>query len=213
MGGGCIIGDELQGPACAVSRSHVSCCLHAGDGESELKMPMNRIEFVYEPRKFRGRGNRGRGNFIGRGMKVQAFFGREKFLNKPMNGIVPMRRGMGRMHPYMDPRGRGGMRGRPPGFMPPPPPLPPREMGDPFHPLPSPPPFAPLRRGHPPPPPPGLMRFRGRPPPPRGRNMLPPPRGNFSHPRGFPNGRGAAAHPPPPGRGQRWPAPPGGRRF
>ncbi|CAJ0921770.1 unnamed protein product [Ranitomeya imitator] len=126
--------------------------------ESELKMPMNRIEFIYEPRKFRGRGNRGRGNFIGRGMKVQAFFEREKFLNKPMNGIVPM------------------------------------------------------RRGHPPPPP-GLMGFRGMPPPPRGRNMLPPPRGRFSHPRGFPNGRGFPAHPPPPGRGQRWPAPPGGRRF
>ncbi|KAM4042448.1 uncharacterized protein ACNLHF_013108 isoform 2-T2 [Anomaloglossus baeobatrachus] len=151
-------------------------------------MPMNRIEFVHEPRKFRGRGNWGRGNFIGRGMKVQAFFGREKFLNKPMNGIVPMRRGMGRMHPYMDPRGRGGMRGRPPGFLPPPPPplpSPPpyREMGDPFPPLP-PPPLAPLRRGHPPPPP-GLMGFRGMPPRPRGRHMLPPPpRGNFPHPRG-----------------------------
>lgn len=177
-------------------------------------MPIDYAEYGNEPRKFRGRGNRGRGNFIGRGMKGQIPLGREKFLNKPMNGIVPMRRGMGRMHPYMDPRGRGGMRGRPPGFMPPPP-LPPREMGEPFPP--SPPPLAPLRRGHPQPPlppPRGLMGFRGMPPPPRGRGMLPPPpRGNFSHPRGFPNGRGAAAHPPPPGRGQRWPAPPGGRRY
>ncbi|XP_040286301.1 neural Wiskott-Aldrich syndrome protein-like isoform X2 [Bufo bufo] len=148
-------------------------------------MPMDRFELGYEPRKFRGRGNRGRGNFIGRGMKVQASFGREKFVNKPMNGIVPMRRGIGRMHPYMDPRGRGGMRGRPPGFMPPPPPLPPREMGEPFPPPlpPPPPPLAPLRRGHPPP---GLMGFRGMPPPPRGRGMLPPPppRGNFSQLRG-----------------------------
>ncbi|KAG8584284.1 hypothetical protein GDO81_008762 [Engystomops pustulosus] len=172
-------------------------------------MPMDHMEYGFEPRKFRGRGNRGRGNFIGRGMKGDMLLGREKFLNKPMNGIVPMRRGMGRMHPYMDPRGRGGMRGRPPGFMPlpPPPPLPPRDMGEPF---PPPPPLGPMRRGHPhphphppphhpphhhppphhshpPPPPPGLMGFRGMPPPSRGRGMLPPPpptRGNFSHPRG-----------------------------
>ncbi|XP_056424163.1 splicing factor 3B subunit 4-like isoform X3 [Hyla sarda] len=151
-------------------------------------MPIDRFEYGVEPRKFRGRGNRGRGNFVGRAMKGPLPLGREKFLNKPMNGMVPMRRGMGRMHPYMDPRGHRGMRGRPPGFLPPPPPpLHPREMGEPFPPPPPPPPppLAPLRRGHPLPPPPGLMGFRGMPPPPRGRGMLPPPpRGNFSQPRG-----------------------------
>ncbi|KAM5164876.1 uncharacterized protein ACMZJ9_007299 isoform 2-T2 [Mantella aurantiaca] len=155
-------------------------------------MPADNVDFSTELRKPRGRGNRGRGNF-GRGnrwMKGQMPYGRGKLQDKPMNGIVPMRRGMGRMHPYMDPRGRGGIRGRPPGFMPPP--LPPRDMGEPFPPSPPhppplpPPPFHPLRRGPPPPPPPpGLMGFRGMPPPPRGRGMLPPPpRGNFGPPRG-----------------------------
>ncbi|KAM4692792.1 uncharacterized protein O3C94_003575 [Discoglossus pictus] len=170
-------------------------------------MPMDRSEVGPDPRKMRGRGNRSRGNFqprVGRGMKRQMSIGRENMHNKPMNGAVPLRRGMGRMHPYMVTRGRGIIRGRPPGFMPP---HPPREMMEPFSP-------PPLRRGHPRPP--RLMGFRGMPPPPRGRGMLPPPpppMGNFPHPRGFSNGRGPAAHPPPPGRGQRWPGPPGGRRF
>ncbi|KAM4771774.1 uncharacterized protein WCC33_003543 isoform 2-T2 [Rhinophrynus dorsalis] len=160
-----------------------------------MKMPMDRFEAGNEPMKFRGRGNRGRGNFSGRGgrgMKGQMPFGPEKMQDKPLNGVVPLRRGMGRMHPYMDPRGRGGSRGRHPGFMPPPPPPPPpMEMRDPFPP-------PPLRRGHPPPPPPGMMGFRGMPPPPRGRGMLPPPlpprgRGMLPPPRGhFPQPRGVA---------------------
>ncbi|MEE6474069.1 hypothetical protein FKM82_010266 [Ascaphus truei] len=123
-------------------------------------MPMDRFEVGTEARKFRGRGNWSRGNNLargGRGMKGQMFLGREKFRDKFLNDIVP------------------------------------------------------IRHGHPPPS--GPMGFRGRPPHPRGRGMLPPPAGHFYQPRGFPNGRGAAAHPPPPGRGQRWPAPPGGRRF
>ncbi|MEE6474066.1 hypothetical protein FKM82_010266 [Ascaphus truei] len=138
-------------------------------------MPMDRFEVGTEARKFRGRGNWSRGNNLargGRGMKGQMFLGREKFRDKFLNDIVPIRRGMGRMRPYPDPRGRGESRGRHPGFIPP---HPTREMREPFSP-------PPLRHGHPPPS--GPMGFRGRPPHPRGRGMLPPPAGHFYQPRG-----------------------------
>ncbi|XP_053315272.1 splicing factor 3B subunit 4-like isoform X2 [Spea bombifrons] len=149
-------------------------------------MPMDRLEAGPEVRKFRGRGNRGRGSYISRGdrgMKGQMSIGREKFRDKSMNGVVPLRRGMGRMHPYQDPRGRGGARGQHPGYLPPHPEI---EMSEPFPPPPPLPRFSMRIRGHPPPLPPGRMGFRGMPPPPRGRGILPPPppqRGPFPHPR------------------------------
>uniref|UniRef100_UPI00398ED6EB uncharacterized protein isoform X3 n=1 Tax=Pristiophorus japonicus TaxID=55135 RepID=UPI00398ED6EB len=182
----------------------------------------------------KGRGKGGRMARGGRGRGSRDAFGGPKDLGSPSrggpagrfrrgqaaaNGFGPARRGMGntRMRPYPDPRGRRGpprhgpllMRrgmecpfgGR--GDMPFPPP--PRfRSGGPPPPPPPPPPPLPL------PPPPGPMRFRGRPPFIRGRGMR---RGVFPPRRGFHNGPGVPPPPPPPGRGQRWPGPPGGRRF
>ncbi|XP_061481322.1 uncharacterized protein LOC133383849 isoform X2 [Rhineura floridana] len=115
----------------------------------------------------RGRG-RGRG---GRG------YVRGKMRGRALNGFGPIRRGVGRMRPYPDARGRRGMRE---GLLFPPS-VPRREMmGVPF--LPPPP-----RYGLPPPPlpppPPGPMSFRGRPPPLRARGMPTWPRGHFPPPR------------------------------
>ncbi|XP_034967142.2 uncharacterized protein LOC118083139 isoform X1 [Zootoca vivipara] len=147
-------------------------------------------------RGLRGRG-RGRG---GRG------YTRGKMRGRSLNGFGPIRRGMGRMRPYSDARGRRGVRGGP-LFSPS---LPRRGMMRvPF--LPPPPCFE-LPPPPPPPPPPGPMGFRGRPPLPRGRGMPPWPRGRFPPPSSFPRGPGAPVLPPP-GRGQRWPGPPGGRYY
>ncbi|XP_055045616.2 uncharacterized protein [Misgurnus anguillicaudatus] len=158
--------------------------------------------------KVRGRGGRmgGRG---GRGMMMKGFRppghvrgrGRDGFTN----GFGPMRRGMGRTWPYPDMRGRRGgpMRMN----LGPPPPLPPPSM----HMRGPPPPMH--RHCPPPPPPPGHPGFRGRPPHPRGRSMMPPGPPRFFHPRGYHNGSAPPLPRPPPGRGQRWPGPPGGRRF
>ncbi|XP_042189267.1 cytokinesis protein sepA isoform X2 [Callorhinchus milii] len=146
----------------------------------------------------------GRGGPLGRDGQGQA----------AANGYGPVRSGIGnaRIHPYPDHRGPRGGRDGPPGHGPLirgeiechfsgredfPFPPPPRFRGGP--PLP------------PPPPPPGTMGFRGRHPFPRSRGMRSGPRGDFRSPRGFPNGPGVP--PPPPVRGQRWPGPPGGRRF
>ncbi|XP_039388722.1 U1 small nuclear ribonucleoprotein C-like isoform X3 [Mauremys reevesii] len=115
----------------------------------------------------RGRGGRDFGN------KGQLSYVRGKMRGKTLNGIGPMRHGIGRMHPYPDPRGRRGGRGGPP-FLPPPPMR--GMMRDSFS-------FLPPRHGLPPPPP-GPMSFRGRPPHPRARGMLQMPRGRFPPPRG-----------------------------
>ncbi|XP_070399107.1 uncharacterized protein si:ch211-51e12.7 isoform X3 [Nothobranchius furzeri] len=137
-----------------------------------------------------------------------------------MNGSRPMR-GMGRIQPYPDMRGHQGRVGlmgmRPPPLppphhhLPPPPPHPhihPRHFRGPFPPMP--------RHGGPPPSPLGPPGFRGRPPHPRGHGM--PPLGRPCHfhprgPRGYHNGPVSPPPHPPPGRGQRWPGPPGGRRY
>ncbi|XP_051544461.1 basic salivary proline-rich protein 1-like [Myxocyprinus asiaticus] len=162
--------------------------------------------------KGRGRGGRmGRGGRGGRGMMLMKGFrppghmrgrGRDGF----SNGFVPMRRGIGRTWPYPDMRGRRG-RGGPMGMhlgLPPPPPPPMRMRG-------PPPPMH--RHGPPLPPPPGHPGFRGRPPHLRGRGMMPPGPPRYFHPRGYHNGSAPPMPHPPPGRGQRWPGPPGGRRF
>nr|XP_060610332.1 inverted formin-2-like [Anolis sagrei ordinatus] len=122
--------------------------------------------------KDRGRGRGARG------------YSRGKMRGKALNGFGPIRRGVGRMRPYPDSRGRRGGQGGllfPPSppirgmmrmpFLPPPPPPPPPRYGFPFPPL-------------PPHPPPGLMGFRGRPLPPRARGMLPWPPAHFPPPRG-----------------------------
>ncbi|KAG7461058.1 hypothetical protein MATL_G00205920 [Megalops atlanticus] len=157
--------------------------------------------------KGRGRGGRvGRGGRGGRGMMMKGYGppgrGRGRGRDGAMNGFGPGRRGMGRMRPYPDLRGRRGLRGGPMGMGPPPPP--PMHMRGPYPPM--------HRHGPLPPPPPGHPGFRGRPPHPRGRGMHPGPHRHF-HPRGFHNGPASLPPHPPPGRGQRWPGPPGGRRF
>ncbi|KAJ8409153.1 hypothetical protein AAFF_G00241740 [Aldrovandia affinis] len=157
--------------------------------------------------KGRSRGGRfGRGGRGGRGMMMKGYGppgqGRGRGRDGVMNGFGPGRRGMGRMRPYPDLRGRRGGRGGPMGMGPPPPP--PMHMRG---------PYPPMHRHCPPPPPPrGHPGFRGRPPHPRGRGMHPGPHRHF-HPRGFHNGPASLPPPPYPGRGQRWPAPPGGRHF
>ncbi|KAI3363717.1 hypothetical protein L3Q82_001333 [Scortum barcoo] len=166
-------------------------------------------------RGFKGRGrggrmSRGGGMRGGRGM-MKGFgppgHGRGRPKDGGMNGFAPMR-GMRRMRPYPDLRGHRG-RGGPMGMgPPPPPPPPPMHLRGPFPPMP--------RHGPPPPPPPGHPAFRGRPPHPRGRGMPPPGPPRHFHPRGprgYHNGPVSPPPHPPPGRGQRWPGPPGGRRF
>ncbi|KAM4633227.1 uncharacterized protein ACJ7VT_016682 [Polymixia lowei] len=173
--------------------------------------------------KASGRGFKGRGRVArmsrgimrgGRGMMMKGFgppgCGRGRGRDGVMNGLRPMRRGMGRMRPYPDIRGHRGGRGGPMGMGmgPPPPPPPPMHLRRPFPPM----------HRHAPPPPPilGHPGFRGRPPHPRGHGMLPPGPPRHFHPRGsrgYHNGPVSPLHHPPPGRGQRWPGPPGGRRF
>nr|XP_057913221.1 uncharacterized protein si:ch211-51e12.7 isoform X2 [Doryrhamphus excisus] len=162
--------------------------------------------------QFRGRGfrGRGRGGLMSRGggrgmMKVISppLHGRGPINDGLMNGFSPMR-AMGRMRPYPDPRGHRGRFG-PIGMGPPPPPM---HLRGPFPPMP--------RHGPPPLPPPGHPAFRGRPPHPRARGMpLPGPPRHFHPrgPRGYHNGPVSPPPHPPLGRGQRWPGPPGGRRF
>ncbi|XP_054838390.1 uncharacterized protein LOC129331836 [Eublepharis macularius] len=169
--------------------------------EEEIDVAVEKTESVPENTEIadtKKKGPRGRGR--GRGGRGYI---RGKMRGKALNGFGPVRRGMGRMRPYPDNRGRRGARGGP-LF---PPTMPMRGMMRvPF--LPPPPRYRfPL-----PPPPPGPMGFRGRPPPLRARGMLPLPRGHFPPPSGFPNGPGAPVLPPP-GRGQRWPGPPGGRCY
>ncbi|XP_036066537.1 basic proline-rich protein isoform X1 [Oryzias melastigma] len=165
-----------------------------------------------------GRGGRmGRGSMRGgRGM-IKGFGppgrGRGRGMDGAMNGFGPMR-GMGRMQPYPDMRGfrgRGGPVGMgppfPPPLSPPPPPPPPMHLRGPLPPMP--------RHGPRPPPPPCFPGFRGPPPLPGGMRPARPlrpfhPRG----PRGYHKGPVPPPPPhPPPGPGQRWPGPPGGRRF
>lgn len=178
--------------------------LHSGPMEEEAKLPMDPTESAPENTEVtetKKGGPRGRGR--GRGGRRYA---RGKMRGRALNGFGFTRRGMGRMRPYSDARGRAGTRGMP-LFSPAPPMR--GMMKVPF--LPSPPryslPFPPL-----PPLPPGSMAFRSRPPPFRARGVVSLPRGHFLPPRSFPNGPGAPA-PPPPGRGQRWPGPPGGRHY
>ncbi|KAF7650355.1 hypothetical protein LDENG_00127180 [Lucifuga dentata] len=179
----------------------------SSNGESERSRPQNKAG----GREFKGRGRGGwmiRGSLHGgRGM-MKGFGppgeGRGRAKGGAMNGLAHMR-GMGRPRPYPDPRrhrGRAGPMGMGP-CLPPPPPM---HLRGPFPPMPR----------HPPPPL-GHPGFRGRPPHPRGRGMPPPP-GPPRHfhprgPRGYHNGPASPPPHPPPGRGQRWPGPPGGRRF
>ncbi|XP_048699022.1 uncharacterized protein LOC125633589 isoform X1 [Caretta caretta] len=175
----------------------------------DTEMPVDQADSAIESgdmTETKSKGPRGRGRGRGGrdfGNEGQLSYVRGKMRGKTINGIGPMRCGIGRMYPYPDTRGQRGGRGRPPF-------LPPSPMGgmmrDPFS-LPAP------RHGLPPPPSlPGPMGFRGRPPHPRARGMLRMPRGRFPPPRGFPNGPGVPS-PPPPGRGQRWLGPPGGRHY
>nr|XP_033792953.1 putative cuticle collagen 99 isoform X3 [Geotrypetes seraphini] len=155
--------------------------------------------------KSRGRGGRNRGGAIRGGMvkKVPVIIGRERNRDKVTNGSGRRRGSRGRMRPYPNPRGRRGSRGGPPGFPPPP-----HMRGMPRSPY----PHLPPRPAFSLPPPPGPMGFRGRPLFARARGVPLGPRGHFLSSRGFPNGLGAPPLPPP-GRGQRWPGPPGGRRY
>ncbi|XP_029281641.1 cleavage and polyadenylation specificity factor subunit 6 isoform X2 [Cottoperca gobio] len=161
--------------------------------------------------KFRGHGfkSRGRGGrmsrgamFGGRGM-MKGFgppgYWRGQGKDGAMNGFSPMR-GMRRMRPFPGLRGHRG-RGGPMGMGPP---LHLRGHYPPMH-----------RYEHPPPRPPRPIGFRGYSPHPRGRGMLPPGLHDFypCGPRGYQNGPFSPPPHPPPGRGQRWPGPPGGRRF
>ncbi|XP_062980087.1 actin nucleation-promoting factor WAS-like isoform X2 [Elgaria multicarinata webbii] len=145
--------------------------------EEEAEVLMDQTESApenIEITETKKKGPRGRGR--GRGGRGYA---RGKMRGRALNGFGPIRRGMGRMRPYPDARGRRGARGGP-LF---PPSLPTRGMMRmPF--LPPPPRYgAPLPPF--PPPPPGIMGFRGRPPPPRARGMLPWPRGYFPPSRGI----------------------------
>ncbi|XP_028808811.1 formin-like protein 20 isoform X2 [Denticeps clupeoides] len=148
-------------------------------------------------------GRMGRGGRGGRGL-MKGYgppdHGRCRGRGRVMNGFGPMRRGMGRMRPYPDIRGRQGGRGCHMGMGPPPPPPPPMHLRGPYPPL----------HRHPPPPPLGHPGFRGRPPHPRGMSPGPP---RHFHPRGYHNGPAPPPPHPPLGRGQQWPGPPGGRRF
>ncbi|XP_056284531.1 basic salivary proline-rich protein 2 isoform X2 [Pseudoliparis swirei] len=205
------------------------------DGDTEKKVtessknPKEESQRPLMDHTFRGHGfkSRGGGGRIGRGgMRggrgmMKGFeppgYGRGRSKEGAMNGFTPMR-GMRRMRPYPDPRnhrGRGGPMGMGgPMCMGPPPPFPPpMHMRGPFPPMPR-------HRPHASPPP-GHPGFRGLAPHPRGRSMLlpgPPRHFHHSSQRGFHNGPVSPPPPPPPphpppGRGQRWPGPPGGRRF
>ncbi|KAL7882975.1 hypothetical protein SRHO_G00006330 [Serrasalmus rhombeus] len=163
-------------------------------------------------REFRGRGRggrMGRGGRGGRAMINKGFGppgrGRGRSRDGFMNGFGPIRRGIGRPRPYPDMHGRKGGRGGPMGMGPPPPPPPPMHLRGPPPPM--------HRHGPPPPPPPGHPAFRGPPLPLRGRGMMPPGPPPHFHPRGYHNGPPPPPPHLPPGRGQRWPGPPGGRRF
>ncbi|XP_042323929.1 wiskott-Aldrich syndrome protein homolog isoform X3 [Sceloporus undulatus] len=145
--------------------------------EQEAEVRMNQTESApenIEVMETKKRGPRGRG--IGRGGRGHS---RGKMRGRALNGFGPVRRGMGRMRPYPDSRGRRGGRGGP--LFPPSPPIR-GTMRLPF--LPPPPrygvPLPPL----PPHPPPGLMGFRGSPLPPRARGMLPWPPAHFPPPGG-----------------------------
>ncbi|XP_015266598.1 PREDICTED: formin-like protein 20 [Gekko japonicus] len=141
--------------------------------EEEIEVAVEKTESVPENTDIaetKKKGARGQGR--GQGGKGYV---RGKMRGKALNGFGPVRRGMGRMRPYPDIRGRRGARGRP-LF---PPSLPMRGMMRvPF--LPPPPRYRfPL-----PPPPSGPMNFRGRPPPLGARGMPPSPQGPFPRPRG-----------------------------
>ncbi|XP_061563194.1 splicing factor 3B subunit 4 [Cololabis saira] len=130
--------------------------------------------------------------------------GRGRGRDGAMNGFGPIR-GLGRMQPYPDTRGHRGRCG-PMGMGPPPPPPPPMHLRAPFPPMP--------RHGPPPSSPPRYPGFRGRPLHPRGMPPIGPPRHFHPRgPRGYHNGPVSPPLHPPPCRGQRWPGPPGGRRF
>ncbi|KAK9531494.1 hypothetical protein VZT92_010916 [Zoarces viviparus] len=181
------------------------------NSKEESQRPLMDNKFRGHSFKSRGRGGQmSRGGMRGgRGM-MKGFdppgYGSGRAKDGAMNGFAPMR-GMRRMRPYPDPRDHRG-RGGPMGMGPPPPPLPPMHLRGPFPPM--------HRHGPHPPPPPGHPGFRGRPPHPRGRGMLPPGPPRHFHPRsprGYHNGPVSPPLHPPPGRGQRWPGPPGGRRF
>ncbi|XP_023662767.1 uncharacterized protein [Paramormyrops kingsleyae] len=152
-------------------------------------------------------GRIGRGGRGGRGitMKRYAPSWRDRGRDNAMNGFGPERRGLGRMRPYPELRGRRarGVMGMCPHPPPPLPlPAPPMHMRG-LHP--------PMNRPGGPLPPPRYPICRGYPPHFRGRGFPPGPPRHFC-PRGFHNGPASPPHSPL-GRGQRWPGPPGGRRY
>ncbi|XP_075869662.1 uncharacterized protein LOC142879965 [Nelusetta ayraudi] len=183
-----------------------------------LKTSPNGSEKSLTDNEAKGRGFQGWGGHVGRGHlhgepgPMKGFappgFERGPMYDGPMNGFAPMR-GMRRMRPYPDLRGHRRWDRR-------------MHMAPPPHPLPPPVPLMhhtvpfPPRHGPPPSPPPNHPFSRGRAPHPRGRCMPPPgPPRHFDPraPRGYYSGPVSPPPHRPPGRGQRWPGPPGGRRF
>ncbi|CAM4650484.1 unnamed protein product [Lepidochelys kempii] len=92
--------------------------------EEDTEMPVDQADSAIESgdmTETKSKGPRGRGRGRGGrdfGNEGQLSYVRGKMRGKTINGIGPMRCGIGRMYPYPETRGQRGGRGRPP-FLPP----------------------------------------------------------------------------------------------